>query len=335
MPFEKRRNARPARALSAENHRFVIGSDRTPCRSSCSGHVIAPCENSLSEVTRAGGWASPTANDCPIGPYPNKFRPAKGQDLLPVVTGKVPRGPIGLALTFSGWWALGLMSKPPTATPLVPDEVLLQLAGLARIPAEEREEFYDFVREGVQTAWELNELANSGRAWNKSGALVRAAKAALNLYEELANLKQKERDWVQKILDQSQGLLGEEVLKLRGTAYQLATLLNLAIGKPPSVVVPGPHQAGRKSSAVKNPNFQNFVFQLLIYTRTSEGNLSLEKNIGRGTLLSAVELLAPYLPEGFERNSLSMSTYQRLKDSLSETEKTAEKLDRHWSDDQS
>jgi hypothetical protein len=218
---------------------------------------------------------------------------------------------------------------------LVPDEVLLQLAELARVPAEEREEFYNFVREGVQTAWELDELANSGRAWNKSGALVRAAKAALNLYEELANLKQKERDWVQKILDQGQGFLGKKVPELRSSAYRLATLLNLAIGKPFSAVVSGPHQAGRKSGAVKNPNFQNFVFQLLIYTRTSGGNLSHEKNIGRGTLLEAVKLLAPYLPEGFEPSSLSMSTYQRLKHSLSETERAVEQLDQYWSSDQS
>jgi hypothetical protein len=229
----------------------------------------------------------------------------------------------------------GGMPKSPTRTSSVPDEVLLQLASLARVPADEREGFYDSVRDGVQTAWELDELANSGHAWKKSGTLVRAAKAALNLYEELANLKQKESDWVQKILDQSQGLLGEKVSESRSAAHQLATLLNLAVGEPPSVVVSRPHQAGRKSSAVKNPNLQNFVFQLLIYARTSGGNLSHEKNIGRGTLLPAVKLLVPYLPEGFEPNSLSMSTYQRLKKSLRETERAVEKLEQYWSSDHS
>jgi hypothetical protein len=220
------------------------------------------------------------------------------------------------------------MSQPPTAKPPPPDEVLLQLAGLARIPAENYKLFFELAREGVQLAWETDELANSGRAWTKSASLVRAAKASLNLYEELGNLKQKERAWLQKILVQSQGFLGTELSEVRSAAYRLAALLNVAIGKPPSAVVSSPHQAGRKSSAVKNPNFQNFVFQLLIYASTCGGNLSLEKNIGKGTLLTALELLAPHLPDGFEPSTLSMSTYQRLKDSLRETEKAVENLDR-------
>ena len=63
--------------------------------------------------------------------------------------------------------------------------------------------------------------------------------------------------------------------------------------------------------------FQNFVLDLLIHTTAAEGRLSLEKNIGTGRLIEAIQMLTPYLPDGFVAERLSMSTLQRLKDSRS------------------
>ena len=45
---------------------------------------------------------------------------------------------------------------PDAVAPPVPDAVLRQLADLALIPAEQREFFFDVVRDNVQTAWDLD-----------------------------------------------------------------------------------------------------------------------------------------------------------------------------------
>jgi hypothetical protein len=51
----------------------------------------------------------------------------------------------------------------------------------------------------------------------------------------------------------------------------------------------------------------------MIFTRRARGGFTLEKNIPAGTLIEAIELLAPHLPRGFVPDPLPGSTLQRLK----------------------
>ena len=82
----------------------------------------------------------------------------------------------------------------------VPDAILLRLTDLARVPADQRQFFFDSVRRNVQLAWELDALV---KPWltNKNGAALRVA--ALDLYEVLGNLNKDERKSIGRILDKS------------------------------------------------------------------------------------------------------------------------------------
>src|SRR5262249_13901430 len=79
---------------------------------------------------------------------------------------------------------------------------------------------------------------------------------------------------------------------------------------------------GRRPGTTKAEVFQDFIFQLLNFVSTGGGKLSLEKNIEKGSLITAIDLLTPYLPDGFA-TKLSAQTLQRLKDSFREAEKDA------------
>ena len=60
--------------------------------------------------------------------------------------------------------------------------------------------------------------------------------------------------------------------------------------------------------------FQDFVFNLLISTRTAGGTLTLDKDVpSYGSLITAIKILTPYLPDGFVPRRFSSSTLQRLK----------------------
>jgi hypothetical protein len=73
-------------------------------------------------------------------------------------------------------------------------------------------------------------------------------------------------------------------------------------------------QRGRPAGTVKDRASQEFVYKLLECATLHGGRFTLEKNIRRGTLIEALELLAPYFPEGVAPEKLSSSTLQRILD---------------------
>ena len=212
------------------------------------------------------------------------------------------------------------MSQSIVASPRpssVPDNVLRQLAKLARVPAKQREFFFDEVRMHVQTACELNGLVKQGLATKRSKTLARAA---TDLYDTLGSLGNREGALINGILSKGGFVFGKisngGVTGLKEIAYQIALLSSLVTGKPrPRYPHQSPQQRkrGRKSGGVKNWIFQNFVFDLLISTATANGKLTLEKNGAFGTLIDALDMLAPHLPDGFVPQPLPASTFQRLK----------------------
>ena len=210
------------------------------------------------------------------------------------------------------------INKSPQVLP-VPDAVLERLAELGHVPAARRKFFFETVCANVQRAWELGGLNMQGRA-SKQGALLQ--RTALALYEALGNVDKDERETIEGILggklefsfDQiSSGRVGE----LRQTLYRLAFVFSIRTGKPPlrpPYEAPQPPQRGRKPGAVKDWVFQHFVGVLLATTTLAGGRLTLEKNIGKGSLIDAINALAPYLPDGFVPEPMPVSTFQRLKD---------------------
>jgi hypothetical protein len=201
---------------------------------------------------------------------------------------------------------------------MTPLGVLRQLAELARVPPEHHDFFFDEVSMHLQASHDLNGLAK-GVLTNKSGAALQ--RAAVDLHEKLCDLKNDERQLIEGILNGRgkfifERIAGDGFSRLLETTSQIARLLSLVAGKPqprsPSQN-PQTRKRGRKPGDVKDPAFQEFAWNLLISTRAARGKLTLEKTGGFGSLMDAIDLLAPYLPETFKPGSLRPATLQRIK----------------------
>ena len=213
------------------------------------------------------------------------------------------------------------MPKSITASPRVrvPKSVLRRFAELARVPAEQRTFFFESVLENVQTARELDGLAKGALATKNGEALQHTA---VTLLEMLSKLNHDERKFIDGILrGKSMFIFGRiatgGIDGLLQTAQQLALLFTLATGKPhplPSCQSAKPRKRGRRPGSMKHAIFQDFVFDLLISTRTAGGTLTLDKDVpSYGSLITAIKMLTPYLPDGFVPSRFSSSTLQRLK----------------------
>jgi hypothetical protein len=219
------------------------------------------------------------------------------------------------------------MSKSPThARSVLPKDVALRVADIARVPAEETDQFCDLVYGTVQIAWDWHR----GASTEPGQALVDAAEAVRILHKQLGKLKEADRLWLERLVAQTspdkdtrewlERLHGRRIDLpwhdggLRGlqlTVYRLAHLFSIAVGKSP------PKGLGKSSAArnrtVKDVISQNFVRDLLIDADQTGGTLSLEKNIPKGTLIDAIDVLTEHLPEGVAPEKLSVSTLQRIK----------------------
>ena len=213
-------------------------------------------------------------------------------------------------------------SKQTTSPEALPDEVLQQLADLARVPAAQRGFYSESIRMNVQTACELEGLKKE--LTRKQGtALLRSA---LALYEALGNLTEDEQRFINSILGGKSAFIFDRISSeglggLRKTAYQVALLFSLLTGKPNpryphETLKPrkrGTRPGGRRPGSVKDPIFQDFICDLWISTSAAGGKLSFEKNTPRGTVFTAIKLLSPHLPKGFVPKALPASTVQKLK----------------------
>ena len=81
-------------------------------------------------------------------------------------------------------------------------------------------------------------------------------------------------------------------------------------------IQPQAHRRGRRRGTIKNPAFQHFVRGLFLAAERAGGRYTLEKNIGKGTVIEAIDILAPYLPRGFVPRNLPFSTMQKIKGTL-------------------
>jgi hypothetical protein len=182
--------------------------------------------------------------------------------------------------------------------------VMQRLADLARVPKIEgaREYFSRFILRILSDAWHNDGLRDAAfELQSTNPALSRAARALRSARQALAYLDKGEREalwWPISEVESGIDLFFEFVLG----------------GFEPTR--PQAHRRGRRSGTVKNRAFQIFVRGLFFAAETADGRYTLEKNIGRGTVSQAIEILTPYLPDGFVPKNLPFSTLQRIKSTL-------------------
>src|SRR3954454_20707588 len=88
------------------------------------------------------------------------------------------------------------MAKPPIGAPKLPKDVALELAMIARVPVDQRDQCCDLIHGSVQIVWELDRRATSTEPGQ---ALIDAAQGARTLYKGLGSLKKQDREWLESI----------------------------------------------------------------------------------------------------------------------------------------
>jgi hypothetical protein len=139
-------------------------------------------------------------------------------------------------------------------------------------------------------------------------------------------LNKQDRKWTDRVavrdlwLSQEQRLRGStktfEVNELDQTIWLLAFLFSTAIGKslPPLPRITGLRgKQGRSKGNVNDIVFQDFVFQILTYAAADGGDLKIDKNHQKGSLITALEILRPHLPKGAVPNALPFGTLQKIR----------------------
>ena len=205
------------------------------------------------------------------------------------------------------------MSKVPTPTPhVLSSNVVRQLATLAGVPATEQELFHEqFSRSFAQT-W------RRARAPKPGSALVKAARAATTLQNEFYRLSQQDREWLENI--RSSSIFYR--ISLGPAITELAVVFNHAIGRPSErLALPRAFRQRQARLTIKNQMLRELVFDLLSAARGNYGEFTLDKNRQSGTLIKALDILRPHLPEGLVPNALPVGTIQKLKTEFSRSER--------------
>jgi hypothetical protein len=210
------------------------------------------------------------------------------------------------------------MSKTTEAAKVPSDEMLHQLSDLFCVPSEQREFFFDSIRTAVRKACDLEGLGKQSLASKRGKKLV---EAALALYDTLGNLTHRERAVIEGIFKQTTSIFDrisdDGLAGLDETAHQFALLATLLTGKPspryPSQFPEAPGR-GRRWGSIKDPIFQELVFDLLIAIRAADGTFTFTKETPSGTFVEALDRLAEYLPVNFLPKRPPGSTIQRLID---------------------
>ncbi len=96
---------------------------------------------------------------------------------------------------------------------------------------------------------------------------------------------------------------------------ELAELLSEAHSVLRAKPRPNPRGRPRRGafSAIHSASLTEFTLRLLLVVRFANGQLSIDKNSGEGTLVDALNLLRPYLPRGFIPQKLPMAMLDKVR----------------------
>jgi hypothetical protein len=183
----------------------------------------------------------------------------------------------------------------------------------------------------VQGVWKRDRRAESSEPGE---ALKRAAQAAQILNQAFGSLSKSDLGWVENLLNQEpswsqERLLGQEPMfqsvlppfqdrlrELSATLWLIHCLFSAAVGEVPPPL-PGtaklPNKPGRKRGTVDDITFQGFVQDLLTFVAEAGGELTFDKNFKKGTLIEALDVLRPHLPNDVIPYDPPSGTLQRIK----------------------
>jgi hypothetical protein len=179
---------------------------------------------------------------------------------------------------------------------------LPRLTDLARVPPEsiKRDYFRRAVLHVVLDAWDNYDL-------REAASQLRTKKAALS--RVVAKLRSAKRAFVDLDKHDREALRGP----ISEVESQIDLLLEWMLGEP-EPVKPQAHRRGRTAGTIKNRIFITFVGGLLWAAETCGRELTLDKrHPPAGTLIEAIKILTPCLPDGFVPKALPGSTLQRIK----------------------
>jgi hypothetical protein len=182
---------------------------------------------------------------------------------------------------------------------------LPRLIDLTRVPENQCARFRVAIIDVVLDAWDNDDLCKHREAVlqsiSTSPALLRVARTLRAARQALANIDKPNR----KALEGLVGHLEDEIDGFSELVFG---------GIDPTQ--PQVHHRGRRSGSVKNRPFRSFVRDLFRVAEAAGGRFTFEKNTGRGTLIEAIRILGPCLPDGFVPKALPFSTLQRVKSSF-------------------
>jgi hypothetical protein len=176
-------------------------------------------------------------------------------------------------------------------------DVLPRLADLARVPERARNRFFDYVINILFDALE-NYFWNREAASRLDGnaALTRAMGALRSARQALAELDAQHRE-----------ALWWPIAEVESGIDMFCEMVGST-----ETARPRPRRQGRPTGAVKDSVFQVLCESLLQAAETAGGKLTLQKNAKRGTLIDALDMLAPHLPDGLVPAALPLSTLERI-----------------------
>jgi hypothetical protein len=217
------------------------------------------------------------------------------------------------------------MDKP--ASPEPGDDELARLADLARVPHENRTYFFSHMTQILAGVGPCRR-----RPPTKSVSLSRVVKALHEAREALANLDESER---QRLLPNPNNTFMGSDLELHIWIFLMITDTESPLLNP---YYPSQRRAkhrGRPPHVNKNPRLRQLIDELFWTAEIAQGYFTIEKHIGEGTILEALDVIAPYVaPEILPKKlPLSMQTIQRTKTEVSRRVQQYLPTDedrRHW-----
>jgi hypothetical protein len=173
----------------------------------------------------------------------------------------------------------------------------LQLAELARVPEEKRERFLLALFSAVIDVWEHDSSRNMVAALKENEALSRATGVLRVARQALADLDDEYKKLRPRGLAEASvlGRLQEVTSEIEQGMVSFFTLMAEEIAPPR----PRVHRRGRRPGTLENPRLRHFLRELRRAANAHGGRLGLQKNLEKGTLLEAIEIVAPHLPAGF------------------------------------
>jgi hypothetical protein len=169
------------------------------------------------------------------------------------------------------------------------------IAPIFPVPSTAAEEFDSKIKAAVYTAHFTIALTNSKKLETRK----QIARCAQELANVLRTLKKDEKDILVHFLPhRRQATFDDFVTATRELAAEARHICSLA---------------GRPSGRFRQVTQRSFVTLILDAAADAHGKLTLNARSGRGSMVDAIKLLLPYLPQEIEKMP-SFSTLKRLRD---------------------